>query len=111
LKQNLFDHIFVFENYPRIEEISRLSNLKSFEQSNYSLNFIIMPGENLSLIFTYNGNLYDSNFIKKMAGHIQEVIDLVLENRNIQVKDIKITQYFSHTTSKIHKDGDSDFEF
>ena len=110
LKQNLFDHLFVFENYPMIESISRLSNVNGFEQSNYSLNFIILPGEDLNLIFIYNSHLYDSNFIKNMASQIEKVVDIVLENKDVEVKDITISQHFVTTSSTIHKDTDDSFD-
>ncbi|MCX6580366.1 MAG: amino acid adenylation domain-containing protein [Candidatus Aminicenantes bacterium] len=110
LKQNLFDHIFVFENFPRLDAVSKLSDVKPFEQSNYSLNFIIVPGESLNLIFTYNGNLYDANFIKNLAGQIEKAVDIVLENENIKVKDITISQIFLTAASNIHADKDGDFD-
>jgi non-ribosomal peptide synthetase component F len=110
LKQNLFDHIFVFENFPRSDAVSKLSDVKPFEQSNYSLNFIIVPGESLNLIFTYNGNLYDAKFIKNLVGQIEKAVDIVLENENIKVKDITISQIFLTAASNIHEDKDGDFD-
>src|SRR5690606_34034107 len=54
LKQNLIDHILIFENYPISDQLSQdltdkenygnkveISNVEVFEQSNYDFNFII----------------------------------------------------------------------
>ncbi len=108
LKQNLFDHIFVFENYPGMDEMSKLSDIESFEQSNYALNIIIIPGEEFNLVFTYNGNLFETGFISKMAGNIEEVLEAVLVDPEVLIGDIAISSHFVATTSK--KDDGGDFD-
>jgi fengycin family lipopeptide synthetase E len=70
LKQNLLDHILVFENYPTAERVDgiiaanekdsrgvrlEVSDIETFEQTNYDFNLAIITGEQLSLDFNYNG--------------------------------------------------------
>jgi bacitracin synthase 3 len=93
LKQNLLDHILIFENYPIIEQIYgavlnggdnkkkplwEISHVRRFEQTNYDFNLVIGPGEQLVIIFQYNQNTYDSGFIRQMAGHFKCVLRQVL---------------------------------
>jgi iturin family lipopeptide synthetase C len=89
----LVDHIFVFENYPTAARIEGLNHenistnqraafewtrTESFEQTNYDLDLVIGPGELLTISFEYNANVYDDDFIARVAGHLNNVLDQVL---------------------------------
>jgi amino acid adenylation domain-containing protein len=91
----LLDHIFVFENYPTAARIAglnpggrttgrspspavELTRTESFEQTNYDLDVVIGPGEQLIIIFEYNANIYDDDFIARVGGHLTNVLDQVL---------------------------------
>ncbi|MDQ1351276.1 MAG: hypothetical protein QG657_1578, partial [Acidobacteriota bacterium] len=95
LKQDLLDHIIVFENYPATrliegygveqnnspQEIAlNLSNVEVFGQTNYDFNIIFNAAEQLEVIFKYNGNVYDSHFVQKIAGHFAQLINQVIQN-------------------------------
>jgi amino acid adenylation domain-containing protein len=87
--QELFDHILVFENYPvqemvaqRMQEDESLSLLgsASYEQSNYDLNVIIVPQDDITCRFKYNGHVYTEVFIHQLKDHLLRTIKAVLEN-------------------------------
>lgn len=48
-------------------------------------------GGNLQLTWTYCTRLFKASTIEKFATHFKEIISVVLENKNIKLKDIKIS--------------------
>jgi len=105
----LLDHIFVFENYPfaaTIEGLNpegsttnqspspavELTRTESFEQTNYDLDVVIGPGEQLTINFEYNANVYDDDFIARVAGHLNNVLDQVLHTgaEELRVDEIEL---------------------
>lgn len=100
LRQNLLDHIIVFENYPIDKEISEfqwnrelgisLESFEAFEQTNYPFNIIVVPGNELSVRLVYDENVYDSEFIKKISGHFNQVAQSVISNPEIICSEIEI---------------------
>ena len=62
-KQDLINHIMIFENYPISKEIEDISDdskkhmdiiiddVEVFEQTNYDFNVIVVPGSNLTIKF------------------------------------------------------------
>ncbi|MCP4154056.1 MAG: amino acid adenylation domain-containing protein, partial [bacterium] len=80
LKQDLLDHIMVFENYPMEKEIEqmagqeemgfKLGEVEFFEQTNYDFDFTMVPGKELTVIWSYNSSVYpEESFFDRMAGH------------------------------------------
>ncbi len=104
LKQELFDHILVFENYPVSEQVSKVqlqedTNLQSkiqthavelFEQTNYNFNIIVLPGDRITIEFSYNSNLYSPEIVKQTARHFKQVTKEVLKNIQQPVNEIAI---------------------
>ncbi|MBE0339247.1 non-ribosomal peptide synthetase [Paenibacillus sp. 23TSA30-6] len=100
-KQNLIQHIMVFENYPVDEQVEQLGqndeapfeidNVTVFEQTNYDFNLAVMPGEALRLSFGYNTQVYDVADIRRIAGHFIHLLEQVTVNPNIAVSEIKLT--------------------
>ena len=76
LKQDLIDHIIVFENYPIQQQMKdaekesdapfRIGNVNVSEQSGYDFNLIIAPGDELLIKFSYNANVYDEVWIESV---------------------------------------------
>jgi len=90
LKQNLLDHIIVFENYPIDKEIQdfewskelgiKLEGFEAFEQTNYPFNIIVIPGKELKVRLVYDADVYDTNFINQIEGHLKQAASSILEN-------------------------------
>ncbi|MCX6579064.1 MAG: amino acid adenylation domain-containing protein [Candidatus Aminicenantes bacterium] len=105
LKQNLVNHIFVFENYPVGEGLAEIVEAKKsqgkapelkitsvdvFEQTNYDLNLLATPGDDLQLNLNYNGNACDPAFIEAMGGHLKQLMDQVLEDEFTIVDELRL---------------------
>jgi len=100
LKQNLLDHIIIFENYPIAEEINKFAgdevlgfvvkDVKSFEQTNYYFNITVIPGKTLDIHIRYNGVVYDRELVKGIRGHLENIIKQVIENPDVKVREIDI---------------------
>ncbi|HLP46384.1 MAG TPA: amino acid adenylation domain-containing protein, partial [Candidatus Kapabacteria bacterium] len=104
LKQNLIDHLFIFENYPIADQIEgygdngnkknglklKLTHIDVFEQTNYDFNIILAGVEKLRIVLRYNGHVYDNNYVKKIAEHLNLIIDHVIANPSTPVVDIEI---------------------
>jgi amino acid adenylation domain-containing protein/non-ribosomal peptide synthase protein (TIGR01720 family) len=95
LKQNLLDHILVFENYPVVEQIDgmnadsaqeindhhlMLSKVESFEQTNFDFNIIVVAKERLTIKMAYNEEMYDGQLMQRVRKHIRQVLDHLLQD-------------------------------
>jgi len=90
LKQNLLDHIIVFENYPEVSHETALSDLEIFQQTNYDFNIIVVPGEQLSLKLEFNGNKYDSDFTRGIAGQFSLVFDQIIIDEDLAIEELTL---------------------
>ena len=99
LKQALLDNIMVFENYPVAETINSgkssqteltITDIKTFEQTHYGFNVVVVPGNDLTIKLSHNRLLYDEKFIINMENHFKGIIQAVIDNSNIRVQDIEI---------------------
>lgn len=107
----LFDVMFVYQNngYPKI-------NFKGTENqyfipdnnvSKFDLTLEIIPINNeYSLRFEYCTKLFSEDFIKRLSGHYINILNAILENKNIKIADIdmlsleernQILYYFNNT--------------
>ncbi|MBE0339790.1 non-ribosomal peptide synthetase, partial [Paenibacillus sp. 23TSA30-6] len=99
-KQNLINHIMVFENYPVEQQVEQLgevrpsafeiTNVEVVEQTNYDLDLIVMPDEVFSIMFRYNANVYDRATVERMQGHVLHVIKQIVDNPHIRVNELAL---------------------
>ncbi|EHS59970.1 non-ribosomal peptide synthase/polyketide synthase [Paenibacillus sp. Aloe-11] len=98
-KQDLISHIMVFENYPVEEEVERLGSSEAafeiedaelLEQTNYDFNLIILPGEEMRLLFQYNTLVYDSSNIERIRGHLVHLMEQIVGNPGISVDALEL---------------------
>jgi amino acid adenylation domain-containing protein len=108
LKQNLLDHIIVFENTPYGQPLENLlmgsernkkeknriafelSNYEAFEQTNYDFNLLVYPGEEMTIRFEFNANIYEKESVHRIAGHMENALEQVLERDTIPISQIFI---------------------
>ncbi|WP_433581350.1 amino acid adenylation domain-containing protein [Paenibacillus amylolyticus] len=100
-KQNLIDHILIFENYPvqgimeqfgdQEETALRITNVEADEQTNYDFNLIIKPGQSIKCMFYYNANTYDRASVERIQGHLIQMLKQVVNNPNIPIHEIDVT--------------------
>jgi amino acid adenylation domain-containing protein/thioester reductase-like protein/non-ribosomal peptide synthase protein (TIGR01720 family) len=91
----LFYSLFVFENYPfdqdaRENKTVRMNELRSYEKSNYPLNLIVVPGKDLSLRVSYDGDCFCEGVIESMAGHFECALRSIIQNPAGLLKDVEI---------------------
>ncbi|KAA9008675.1 amino acid adenylation domain-containing protein [Paenibacillus spiritus] len=97
LKQDLIQHLLVFENYP-ISEMElggeagslRLGNVHVREQTNYDFNLVIFPGTELTVKFCYNGNVYTDEAIARIQGHFEQVLMQLIRNPSVRVAEVEL---------------------
>ncbi|MBU9709582.1 amino acid adenylation domain-containing protein [Paenibacillus sp. AK121] len=99
-KQNLINHIMVFENYPVDEQIEEMgsdgqellsvSNVTATEQTNYDLSIVVMPGEGIKIRFMYNELCFDQADIERLHGHFVHLLEQILLNPNVCVEELEL---------------------
>ncbi|ASR47662.1 non-ribosomal peptide synthetase [Paenibacillus kribbensis] len=99
-KQDLINHIMVFENYPVDEQVEELgndgqstftiSNVVATEQTNYDLSVVVMPGEGIKIRFMYNALSYDQAGIERLYGHFVRLLEQILLNPNVCVEELEL---------------------
>ena len=104
LKQQLLDHILIFENYPVARQLEgepdtaeapasggmQLSKVEVFEQTNYDFNILIDPGPPLALHFKFNSQMYDPAWVERIGGHVKEVARQLMEAPDTPLERISI---------------------
>ncbi|MCY9561644.1 amino acid adenylation domain-containing protein, partial [Paenibacillus apiarius] len=97
--RELFDHILVFENYPmqtaQAEASADASGLEitgvqADEQTNYDLNVMIQPGEELHIHFDYNGQVYEQGTMERLQGHWMRMIEQIVSTPNVAVEKLEL---------------------
>ncbi|TKH36518.1 non-ribosomal peptide synthetase [Paenibacillus polymyxa] len=121
LKDALIHHVMAFENYPMDEAVNASSSngilnvvgMEIFEQTNYDFGILVDGGKELSIKFSYNSLVYDGNFIEKIKGHFQSVIEIVTDNPDMHIRNIdiltevekkEIVHCFNNTTEEYHRE-------
>jgi amino acid adenylation domain-containing protein len=81
-RQLLFESLLVFENYPIDRALQenggslRIGNVEILEKTNYPLNLLVRPGPSeLSLQMVYDPGRCDGVVIKRMMGHLRNVLE------------------------------------
>lgn len=80
---SLFESIVVFENYPLYLSLKQqyfgleISNLSSFEPTNYALTVIVTPARELRLRIIYDSNRFEEDAIQRMLGHLKTLLTAI----------------------------------
>jgi fengycin family lipopeptide synthetase D len=100
LKNDLINHIMVFENYPLDKEANStgalkgqaftIDNVKSYEETNYSLDVTVVPGDELNINFNYDARVFDDAFVSNMAGHMSNIAVFFAESWDKALREIQI---------------------
>ncbi|MCU0286952.1 MAG: amino acid adenylation domain-containing protein [Acidobacteria bacterium] len=105
LKQDLLDHILIFENLPIAEQIEglaerspknstrslwKLSNIESFEQTNYNFNLTIIAGEQLALKFEYNALIYQQEDVQQLAQCFNSLVMQITAHEEMQIRELTL---------------------
>ncbi|MCM0593872.1 MAG: amino acid adenylation domain-containing protein [Gloeotrichia echinulata DEX184] len=92
----LFESILVFENYPVDSSLMNednsleLSEIEGFEQTNYPLTLVAVPGDELLVKISYDTVRFESDTIGRMLGHLQTIFSAVVENPATTVGELPL---------------------
>jgi amino acid adenylation domain-containing protein/non-ribosomal peptide synthase protein (TIGR01720 family) len=97
-KRVLFDHLFVFENFPAIDDIDEsamrdmlgfvVTGVHSEEQAQYDFGLVVVPGKKLIFHLHHNEWVYGQDEMARIEGHIRTCMDAVLLNPDIPIRDV-----------------------
>jgi len=98
LKQDLFDHVLVFENYPDPEILGKdqnnpfvIDSFDVFDHTHFDLTIIIAPEKNkIKFSLTYNQTVYDPLIIDNIASHLKTITQAVIKDNEINIDSIEI---------------------
>ncbi|WP_144028931.1 non-ribosomal peptide synthetase, partial [Paenibacillus tyrfis] len=99
-KQQLITHIMVFENYPVEQQMEQsgsgqvdfeITGVNLFEQTNYSFDVLVVPGEEMKIILRYNGMIYDGDAVEQLGNHLVWLMEQFVANPSIRVRDLELT--------------------
>ncbi|WP_211234360.1 non-ribosomal peptide synthase/polyketide synthase, partial [Paenibacillus taiwanensis] len=99
LKQDMINHIMVFENYPmeQMEQFEsldgkglKLTDVMVSEQTNYDLNLIIVPGDNIAIRLDYNEHAFDRAAMELLKGHFIHVLEQISASPHVTVSELEL---------------------
>lgn len=96
-QQQLIDHIVVFENVPaakKDEQEARLGftveNMNVYEKSNYDLNLLASPGEELLLKLAFNKRAFDPQFVHKLKEQLSLLLNEAVKHPDQSVHTLPL---------------------
>ncbi|KRF09858.1 non-ribosomal peptide synthetase [Paenibacillus sp. Soil787] len=99
-KQDLFDHILIFENYPVAKELQNngwegvlgfaINDVYVEEQTNYPLNIVVAPGAEMGIKLSFNAAVYSAEWMNSIEGHMKQIIAQVVADPQVLLKQIEI---------------------
>lgn len=99
-KQDLFDHIIIFENYPVAKELQNngweetlgfvINEVNVEEQTNYPLNIVVAPGAELLIKLSFNAAVYAAEWMNCIEGHMKQIIAQIVADPRVLLKHIQI---------------------
>ena len=106
LKNDLIDHIFVFENYPTLKNpeaifsgngtgAGKKSSLSVsahdvYEHTHYDFNLLLIPGDHFLVKFQYNGDAFQRKGVERLARHFEFLVDQVIANETVTVEELTL---------------------
>ncbi|HET9276550.1 MAG TPA: condensation domain-containing protein, partial [Flavitalea sp.] len=93
---DLFDSLFVFENYPISKVLGsgqwklQVENVQVIEQTNYPMNVVVTSGETISIEFIYNTELLREEHLHAISNHFENVLNQLVKNGDVALADIQL---------------------
>ncbi|MFE9943147.1 non-ribosomal peptide synthase/polyketide synthase [Bacillus velezensis] len=97
-KQNLIDHIMIFENYPIGQQAEEghdaadlnIVNFHIEEHTHYDFNVVVIPGEQLTVHFSFNRNEYGQSEAERIRGHFEQLMQQVLQLPSVKIEEMEL---------------------
>jgi len=117
----LFDVLFVFQNFEKsqttkVSQEAKKSTGNSFHLENRTTKFDLslaadLMGNVLHFYLEYSTELFKPSTIAEMAENYKAILDQVMENRDIKLKDIKLLNQLLEASPTLSREEESDFVF
>ncbi|MEQ9306515.1 MAG: amino acid adenylation domain-containing protein, partial [Marinoscillum sp.] len=84
IQRDLFDSIFVFENYPVSEKLASstlsvgIENATTYDQTNYPLGIKVIAAGQITVTFNYNATLLADSYVENMLCHYENVLRQII---------------------------------
>ncbi|MGN4771119.1 amino acid adenylation domain-containing protein [Bacillus cereus group sp. MYBK216-2] len=98
MKNKLINHVVIYENYPLdmnlasfhsdYESELKITDTSGFEQTNYDLELLIIPGNELNMKITYNNNIYSKDVISAILYNLINILKNLSFDWEVKVSDI-----------------------
>jgi len=94
----LFESLLIFENYPiSIEAATQgldtglsLRDKQGYEQTNYPLTLVVIPGERIQLSLRYNTHRFAEAAITRLLGHLETVLTSVVASPEQSLSEVTL---------------------
>lgn len=100
LKNNLINHILIFENYPVERAIFDadnsgtksfvIKNFEFFEQTNYDFNVVFLPGTDFIIKFVYNAAVYDIKDVENIKEHFMNLTINIAKGSEVTIGNLDL---------------------
>ncbi|MHA6534795.1 condensation domain-containing protein, partial [Paenibacillus sp. BAC0078] len=99
LKQNLIDHLFVFQNYPAVNEISgqsenqdfQITDVRMFEHTNYSLSVTMhVNSSRVGIRIGFNASEHGRDNIDRVISHLEIILEQVTARPDMRLDEIEL---------------------
>ncbi|MVO98623.1 amino acid adenylation domain-containing protein [Paenibacillus sp. N10] len=97
MKQNLFNHLIVFENFPVGKDLVvsgdadfRVTEYHIEEQTNYEMNIMVCPSPDFTWTFVYDERQYERSQLEETVGHFQKILEQVSLHPDTPVAEIEL---------------------
>lgn len=123
LRNDLINHIFVYENYPVENSEEQFKGETNYgfsikdreicEHTNYDLTVMVMPGDELLVTLNYNAMVFSKDNMQRLGQHLKQITEAVIRNPDIQLNELemvteeeqhKILVEFNETASEFPRD-------
>ncbi|MBB3113018.1 amino acid adenylation domain-containing protein [Paenibacillus phyllosphaerae] len=97
--RKLLDHLFLFENYPVLadsqdfgtDDLGFLLQMEEeFEQADFDFNIIVVPGEEMRIVYRFNANEYEPAMIERMKEHLLAIATQIADKPDMSVGEIDL---------------------
>jgi len=93
-KINLFETLFVFENYPVDEILNensdsiKFDDIQFFEQTNYPLTIVSAPGETIYIDAAFDSSKINDFIIDLLLNHFKNILSFIALNPQAKINEI-----------------------
>ncbi len=90
--RELFDSLFVFENYPDMNSDKDISvtDIQSYEQTNYPLTIVIVLDQQLDIGFTGKCNHFSAQSLQQLVKHFEYLLNYFIKTPEQRIEQLDI---------------------